>query len=572
MYEFERKKILYIEDDQESRDMMADILRIHGFEFREASRGLEGIRIATLEKPDLILMDLNLPDMNGYEITTLIKSISILKETPVIALSADAKRDARELTLTAGCDGFIEKPINIAEFLKLLNEYLSGKRELIQPEVEQKYLSEYNIKLGEKLHDKIEELEKVNKNLVSINEELNNSRQQQTDYNNRLFIMNSLANSLRIQSSPDDILQILPQKMTEGFQLDRVIIFEYQSKGGKLTQLYHTGFEDGELKNIKLALDHVFYLNLKNEIKVLWVKNQAEIVNKSLLKMSQKLKSGSFLLGSISAFASHQDATGIFNSITSISESQRENQKIMTSQKKLLIYLDRKSRHESFLTYEIRVIKSFLHTASIIYENMNLYHNLLEILHIKEQQAITDPITGVNNHRYFRIQIESEIGRAQRHKKVFSIVMIDVDNFKEYNDTQGHLNGDLALKLVADGLLKNIRKSDVLARYGGDEFIIILPELDKEKAKKMAEKLCEVISKTKLPTKKFAPKVNLTISLGVATYPEDGDVEEKLLKKADEALYQAKDSGRNTVCIQMVISTVSSCKDLCAPGNKIPTE
>ena len=65
MYEFERKKILYIEDDQESRDMMADILKIHGFEFREASRGLEGIRIATLERPDLILMDLNLPDMNG---------------------------------------------------------------------------------------------------------------------------------------------------------------------------------------------------------------------------------------------------------------------------------------------------------------------------------------------------------------------------------------------------------------------------------------------------------------------------------------------------------------------------
>lgn len=549
MYDFERKKILYIEDDQESRDMMADILRIHGFEFHEASRGLEGIRIATLERPDLILMDLNLPDMNGYEITTLIKSISTLKETPVIALSADAKRDARELTLTAGCDGFIEKPINIAEFLKLLNEYLSGKRESIQPEIEQKYLSEYNIKLGEKLYDKIEELEKVNKNLISINEELNNSRQQQTDYNNRLFIMNSMANSLRIQPTPDEVLQILPQKMTEGFQLDRVIIFEYQPKSGKLTPLYHTGFEDGELNKVKLTLDQVFYLNLKNEIKVLWIKSQAEIVNKSLLKMSQKLKSGSFLLGSISAFASHQDATGIFNSVTSSSERQLENKEIITSQKKLLIYLDRKSRRESFLTYEIRVIKSFLHTASIIYENMNLYHNLLEILHIKEQQAITDPITGVKNYRYFSIQIESEIGRAQRHKKVFSVVMIDIDNFKEYNDTQGHLNGDLALKLIAEGLLKNIRKSDVLARYGGDEFIIILPELDKEKAKKMAEKLCEVIRKTKLPTKKFVPKVNLTISLGVATYPKDGDVEEKLLKKADEALYQAKDSGRNTVCI-----------------------
>jgi diguanylate cyclase (GGDEF)-like protein len=171
------------------------------------------------------------------------------------------------------------------------------------------------------------------------------------------------------------------------------------------------------------------------------------------------------------------------------------------------------------------------------------------MLQIKEQQAITDPITGANNYRFFRMQIESEIGRSQRHKKKFSLAMIDIDNFKDYNDAHGHLNGDLALKLVAEGLKHNIRKSDVIARYGGDEFILILPELDKKGAKKIAEKLCAVIRKTKLPAKKFAPKINLTISLGVATFPEDGDDEEKLLKKADEALYQAKASGRNTVCI-----------------------
>jgi len=180
---------------------------------------------------------------------------------------------------------------------------------------------------------------------------------------------------------------------------------------------------------------------------------------------------------------------------------------------------------------------------------MNLYHNLLDMLQIKERQAITDPITGVHNYRYFRIQIEREIGRAQRHGKSFSIVMIDIDNFKEYNDAHGHLNGDLALKIVAGGLVKNIRRSDVLARYGGDEFVLILPELGKNQARKLAEKLCDVISKTKLPAKKYVPKVALTISLGVATFPDDGDIEENLLKKADEALYLAKDSGRNTVCI-----------------------
>jgi diguanylate cyclase (GGDEF)-like protein len=326
-------------------------------------------------------------------------------------------------------------------------------------------------------------------------------------------------------------------------------VFTYDEKKESITPLYHTGFEDSEIRNLNLKLDHYFYLNLKSEIKVLWVKNQTEIVNKSLLKLANKLNSHSFMLGAISAFSSHKDATGIFQSVIGESNAQEYNEEIGNPKKKFLIYLDRNSRHESFLTYEVRVIKSFLHTASIIYENMNLYHNLLEMLKVKEQQAITDPITGVNNYRYFRMQIEREIGRSQRHNNSFSIVMIDIDNFKQYNDTHGHLNGDLALKLVAEGLLRNIRKSDVLARYGGDEFIIILPELNKTKAKVLSEKLCDVIRKTKLPTKKFAPKVNLTISLGVATYPDDGDEEEILLKKADEALYQAKNSGRNTVRI-----------------------
>ena len=545
----QRRKILYIEDDLESREMMADILRIHGFDYFHAARGLEGIRIATREKPDLILMDLSLPDMNGYEITTLLRSIASLKAIPIIALSAESEKNAKEFTLTAGCNGFIEKPINIADFLRLINEYLSGRREMVTPEVEHKYLSEHNIRLGEKLHVKIEELEKANKNLISINEELSRSRQQLTDYNNRLFIMNSLANSLRTQTSPEDVLQILPEKMAEGFQLDRVLILEYQEKEEILKPIYHTGFKDGELRKLKLKLDHLFYLNLKSEIKVLWVKSRSEIVNESLLSLARKLHSQSFLLGSISAFSSHRDATGIFSSISSGQNSISPGEGVDGSQRKLLLFLDRNSRHEPFVTYEVRVIKSFLHTASIIYENMNLYYNLLQMLHIKEQQAITDPITEAHNYRYFRFEIEKEIGRAQRHKKVFSIVMIDIDNFKEYNDSHGHLNGDLALKLVATGLQKNIRKSDVLARYGGDEFIIILPELDKTNASQLAQKLCDVIGQTKLPSKKFAPKINLTISLGVASYPADGTKEDELMKKADEALYQAKHSGRNTVCI-----------------------
>ena len=140
------KKLLYIEDDPESLEMMADVVKYHGYHFLGASRGIEGIRIATQEKPDLILMDINLPDMSGFEVTTLLKSIKSLENTPIIALSAHTHDEARDRTIIAGCEGFISKPINIAQFLKLVDEYLKGRKETVAPEDEKKYLTEYNVR------------------------------------------------------------------------------------------------------------------------------------------------------------------------------------------------------------------------------------------------------------------------------------------------------------------------------------------------------------------------------------------------------------------------------------------
>ncbi|MCK4561130.1 MAG: diguanylate cyclase [Calditrichia bacterium] len=544
-----QRKLLYIEDDADSREMIADVLHLHGFKFLGASRGLEGIRIATQELPDLILLDINLPEMDGYEVTTLLKSVKSLENTPIIAISVETDEGSRERILTAGCQGFISKPINIPEFLDRIDEYLSGRTESVTPEVEKKFLTEYNLRLGEKLQNKIEELEKVNLSLISMNEELNISQSQLTDYNNRLLAMNNIANSLRLQNSPAEVLQVLPQKLTEGFNVDRCLIFEYHEDNGKLDLLHAAGTAESNIKKIKFKLNPVFYQKLKDDLKILWIQDKKEIPDEKLYKIAQSLNSTSFIIGSLSGFSSRRDATSILKSIASYSDRDNDESITIEKPRKYIIFIDRGKTQRHFESYEVRVLKAFLQTTSIIYENMLLYHKMMKLYKIKEQEAITDALTNVFNYRFFQSQIEREIVRSDRHSKHFSIAMIDIDNFKQYNDSQGHLNGDEALKLIAKTIIQNIRKSDTLARYGGDEFVMILPELDKHQSKSLAEKLCMVIGKTKVPRKKSTPKVNLTVSLGISTFPDDGRSEDDLLKKADEALYQAKDLGRNAVCI-----------------------
>ncbi len=544
-----QRKLLYIEDDADSREMIADVLHLHGFKFLGASRGLEGIRIATQELPDLILLDINLPEMDGYEVTTLLKSVKSLENTPIIAISVETDEGSRERILTAGCQGFISKPINIPEFLDRIDEYLGGRTESVTPEVEKKFLTEYNLRLGEKLQNKIEELEKVNLSLISMNEELNISQSQLTDYNNRLLAMNNIANSLRLQNSPAEVLQVLPQKLTEGFNVDRCLIFEYHEDNGKLDLLHAAGTAESNIEKIKFKFNPVFYQKLKDDLKILWIQDKKEIPDEKLYKIAQSLNSTSFIIGSLSGFSSRRDATSILKSIASYSDRDNDESITIEIPRKYIIFIDRGKTQRHFESYEVRVLKAFLQTTSIIYENMLLYHKMMKLYKIKEQEAITDALTNVFNYRFFQSQIEREIVRSDRHSKHFSVAMIDIDNFKQYNDTQGHLNGDEALKLIAKTIIQNIRKSDTLARYGGDEFVMILPELDKHQSKSLAEKLCMVIGKTKVPRKKSALKVNLTVSLGISTFPDDGRSEDQLLKKADEALYQAKDLGRNAVCI-----------------------
>lgn len=160
--------------------------------------------------------------------------------------------------------------------------------------------------------------------------------------------------------------------------------------------------------------------------------------------------------------------------------------------------------------------------------------------------ATTDGLTELYNHRFFQEQIRKYIKEADIYKNHFSIILIDIDFFKKFNDKYGHQAGDAVLKQVAAMLKKNVRANDYVCRYGGEEMTILLNNIPEEIALKTAEKICAAIAEKKY---KLSPEleVNVTISLGVATYPENGKTAEELIEYADKCLYNAKENGRNQV-------------------------
>lgn len=153
--------------------------------------------------------------------------------------------------------------------------------------------------------------------------------------------------------------------------------------------------------------------------------------------------------------------------------------------------------------------------------------------------SILDGLTGVYNHRYLHEVLDREIARARRYPQHLSLMMIDVDNFKKYNDSNGHMAGDELLRAMTNLFVRSVRNLDMVFRYGGEEFVVLMIETDKKGANLAAERILNLV-RLSLPT---------TISMGIADYPSDATEKNVLIDKADKALYQAKTTGKNKICL-----------------------
>lgn len=194
----------------------------------------------------------------------------------------------------------------------------------------------------------------------------------------------------------------------------------------------------------------------------------------------------------------------------------------------------------AFSDSNIRLLEIITQQVSIAMDNARLYNQL-------QDYANTDGLTQVHNRIYFQKRLSEELNQAKKEGYDVSVIMYDIDYFKKFNDKYGHLFGDIVLKSLASLVKNSIRKNDIVARFGGEEFIIMLPHTNAEGAYEKAEYLRQKISNFIIKDNEHSASV--TVSMGVSSFPEIADTEELLLKSADAALYQAKGRGRNCVVI-----------------------
>lgn len=211
-----------------------------------------------------------------------------------------------------------------------------------------------------------------------------------------------------------------------------------------------------------------------------------------------------------------------------------------------ILYLKTLRRGRRLSENEIKTCQIVANMAAVALRNAHLFNVVKEEKVLLEKMAVTDGLTMLYNHRYFVKRLNEEFKRTKRYGTQLAFLMIDLDDFKNINDTYGHQKGDIILHKVARIIKKSVRETDIVARYGGEEFSVILPHTNREDAVNLANRIRASVQNFKPET--FGGDVSITVSVGVSIYPYNGiESVDELIRCADDRLYQAKCNGKNAV-------------------------
>jgi len=385
-------------------------------------------------------------------------------------------------------------------------------------------------------------------------EELIKTKQELERTKTELGILYEVSNAMRTTLRLDEILYIILTGVTAhtGLGFNRAILFLVNEKDGLIEGKMGIGPESGE------------------EAKQIWTNIEQEKMNLDDLISAYKFSSGHLESGfnkqvrhiklpmrqNNGGIIALEALSGLPLHVTREIMHKYSNDPLLQLLKtEELVIVPLKSKEkvngliiaDNFITREpitkddIRMLIMLGNQAGLAVENSQLYEKTVIRAH-------SDYLTDLWNHGYFQFILQKELEITKATKSPLSLIMLDIDDFKVYNDELGHQAGDAILKDLA-GLLKNqSRKMDYVCRYGGEEFTIILPQTDKNEAFMIAERLRLDIEKHRFIQEEILPKKKLTVSLGLATYPQDGTTPTELIKATDKSLYEAKNKGKNNTC------------------------
>ena len=369
-----------------------------------------------------------------------------------------------------------------------------------------------------------------------------------------LNILYEISNAMRTTLKLDEILYIILTGVTAhtGLGFNRAMLFLVNEKDGLIEGRMGIGPENADEASRIWTRIESQKMDLEDLINV--YKNGDSSLETNLNRQIRSIKAP--LYDKETSLLSLAALEGMPLQITSETIDKYKNYpliRFLNAEEVVLIPLKAKDKvngiivADNFVTHDpitkddIRMLMMLANQAGLAIENSHLYEKTVTKGH-------TDQLTDLWNHGYFQYLLYSEIEKAKATKSVLSLIMIDLDDFKVYNDTLGHQMGDIILREVANLLKNQSRKMDYVCRYGGEEFTIILPKTEKKEALTIAQRLSEDFRNHAFAQENIMPKKQLTISMGVAAFPDDADNPPALILASDKALYQAKHKGKNNIC------------------------
>jgi two-component system cell cycle response regulator len=594
------KKVLVIEDNPLNMKLVRQLITIGHYDVVEAFTAEDGISQARKIRPDLILMDIQLPDMDGLTAVKVIKDDPAISEIPIIALTAHAMRGDDLKARAAGCSDYLSKPIDTKLFFKTLQKYLdiepqadriitedvaeskkalcgptilvvdddplnvkllaaklgaSGNRiltayngfealeiiktrtpDLILLDIMMPGMDGYEVikRLKEQKDTKhipiilitaLESEEEKKKGFAAGADEFLNKPVNTTELETRVLSLLRMKKyqeqlSARIQAEKDVIGKAVCNDSNEESQMiPTVLVVEDNAKDAHIIEHYLNGMQ----LNLKIVRTGMEALDIIGNEKIDLVLLDIMLPDLDGMDICRKIKESEKTL-SVQVVI-----------VTSFDDMKMKIRGIEEGADDFLV--------KPLNPDEIRARVTALLRKKLFMDRLNQRANAAL------QAAINDELTGVHNHAYFKHILELEIKRSRRHENKMALLMLDVDNFKRFNDAYGHPAGDRALMALGSALKDNVRDVDVVARYGGEEFAVVLPYAGWSAGRQVAERLLETINKQKILIDSGGKETaGISISIGLAVFPDNGISAESIVNAADSALYDAKRKGKNRAC------------------------